>query len=122
MLRPRPALRQMERDPSGGASEPSGHPQEAPPDRPRRDDPLAYLPKPVVSRIPLTTFADDQIFEKDSGYTSVHYVVRHTATTTRDSPWFELQVRTLAQHVWAEIEHLLGYKPEGHVPTTSVGS
>jgi putative GTP pyrophosphokinase len=27
-------------------------------------------------------------------------------------PWFELQVRTLAEDIWAEIEHLLGYKPQ----------
>jgi Uncharacterized protein conserved in bacteria len=29
----------------------------------------------------------------------------------RDRPWFELQVRTLAQELWSELEHHLGYKP-----------
>ena len=27
-------------------------------------------------------------------------------------PWFELQVRTLVEDAWGEIEHVLGYKPE----------
>lgn len=29
----------------------------------------------------------------------------------RKRPWIELQLRTLAEHCWGEIEHVLGYKP-----------
>ena len=51
--------------------------------------------------------------EKESGYSSVHYTVRlrQTSVPKRDRPWFELQVRTLAQELWSEVEHHLGYKP-----------
>jgi putative GTP pyrophosphokinase len=51
--------------------------------------------------------------EKESGYSSVHYTIRlrHTSVPRRERPWFELQVRTLAQELWSEIEHHLGYKP-----------
>jgi|AMFO01.1.fsa_nt_gi Uncharacterized protein conserved in bacteria len=51
--------------------------------------------------------------EKESGYSSVHYIVRlkHSSVPRRDRPWFELQVRTLAQELWSELEHHLGYKP-----------
>ncbi|NOZ79962.1 MAG: hypothetical protein GXP48_12455 [Acidobacteria bacterium] len=51
--------------------------------------------------------------EKESGYSSVHYTIRlrHTSVPRKERPWFELQVRTLAQELWSEIEHHLGYKP-----------
>lgn len=54
------------------------------------------------------------------GYTSLHYicalpedaecpdVLRHL--------WFEVQIRTILMHSWAEIEHDLGYKTEFGVP------
>jgi putative GTP pyrophosphokinase len=79
------------------------------------DPPVAYLPRSLVQRLGLP-FPDDFVTERASGYTSLHYVARFTEPLARKAPWFEIQVRTLAQHVWAEVEHLLGYKPEGHVP------
>lgn len=43
---------------------------------------------------------------KESHYTSVHYVVR----PNRDQPFVcEIQVRTLFEEVWGEIDHLLNY-------------
>src|SRR5205085_1424653 len=51
---------------------------------------------------------------KESGYASIHYLVRlrEPATANGDNPWFELQLRTLCEDLWGEIEHVLGYKPE----------
>jgi putative GTP pyrophosphokinase len=51
--------------------------------------------------------------EKESGYSSVHYVLRlrHSRVPDTDRPWFEVQVRTLAQELWSTMEHHLGYKP-----------
>jgi len=50
---------------------------------------------------------------KASGYTSVHYILRLRESQVPPDcrPWFELQVRTMLEDVWAEVEHLLGYKP-----------
>jgi len=52
--------------------------------------------------------------EKESGYTSVHYtlrLVRSESVPSGESPWFEVQVRTLGQDLWSTMEHHLGYKP-----------
>lgn len=46
------------------------------------------------------------------GYRSLHYIC---ATEGGAAP-FEIQVRTLLQHAWAEIEHDLGYKSAESVP------
>lgn len=45
---------------------------------------------------------------------SVHYILRlkKEVAFASQSPWFELQVRTMTEHTWGEIEHVLGYKPE----------
>lgn len=54
------------------------------------------------------------------GYRSLHYVCR--APHAWDVPaavrgWpFEIQVRSVLQHAWAEVEHDLGYKAEAQVP------
>jgi len=51
--------------------------------------------------------------EKESGYSSVHYVLRlkQSRVPPADRPWFEVQVRTLSQELWSTMEHHLGYKP-----------
>ena len=51
--------------------------------------------------------------EKESGYTSIHYVLRlrDSKIPESDRPWFELQLRTLGQEWWSTMEHHLGYKP-----------
>jgi ppGpp synthetase/RelA/SpoT-type nucleotidyltranferase len=52
---------------------------------------------------------------KPEGYRSVHYVC-----TTSEAPHpdfrFEIQLRTVLQHAWAEVEHDLGYKVDDAVP------
>ena len=58
------------------------------------------------------------------GYMSVHYVVKFSParlalpeyTAFRDLS-AEVQVRSILQHAWAEIEHDLGYKSKQAVPT-----
>jgi len=76
--------------------------------------PVAYLPKDVYDKLGLTM----KRASKPSGYMSIHYVLRlkKSATPEGRRPWFELQVRTLTQDIWAEVEHLLGYKHAGSSP------
>ncbi len=74
------------------------------------DPPVAYLSQELMERFDLKHIHWEQ---KESGYASIHYVVRlrTTAVEPANRPWFELQVRTLVEDVWGEIEHILGYKP-----------
>lgn len=56
---------------------------------------------------------DLETIEKPSSYTSVHYLIRPRA----DSPiCCELQVRTLFEEIWGEVDHQLNYP----VPTESI--
>ena len=57
------------------------------------------------------------------GYCSVHYVVKMSAERLKlreykayDGLKCEIQIRTVLQHAWAEIEHDLGYKSEKAIP------
>lgn len=51
------------------------------------------------------------------GYRSLHYVCAAPDSTAIDPAFrFEIQVRTVLQHAWAEVEHDLGYKTEDTVP------
>ncbi|MBX3210027.1 MAG: hypothetical protein KF764_33665 [Labilithrix sp.] len=49
------------------------------------------------------------------GYRSLHYVCR-IGGDLPESARFEIQVRTVLDHAWAEIEHDLGYKATEAVP------
>ena len=55
------------------------------------------------------------------GYSSLHYVVTLPNKTSIPARLqgipFEIQIRTILQHAWAEIEHDLGYKSEESVPS-----
>ncbi|WP_221089052.1 GTP pyrophosphokinase [Deinococcus aquaedulcis] len=54
------------------------------------------------------------------GYMGVHYVVEVTPQTPDLSAYagykFEVQIRSILQHAWAEIEHDLGYKNREAIP------
>ncbi|WP_186056185.1 GTP pyrophosphokinase [Burkholderia gladioli] len=57
------------------------------------------------------------------GYRSVHYVVAHRRERVKLSEYsrfaglkIEIQIRSILQHAWAEIEHDLGYKSAEDVP------
>ncbi len=67
-----------------------------------------------------------QITDPDRfGYKSLHYVVRLNSArcSLREYKQFasvpaEIQIRSIIQHAWAEIEHDLGYKSEIDIPAT----
>ncbi len=58
--------------------------------------------------------SDVRVESPPSGYASIHYRVRlaEKASGATENPVFEIQVRTLVEDAWAEIEHLIGYKRE----------
>ncbi len=73
--------------------------------------PVAYLPQDSYESLGLKGF---DRFDKTSGYNSLHYIARFRDQSFGEQkcPWFEIQVRTIAEDVWGEIEHVLGYKPD----------
>ena len=74
------------------------------------DPPVAYLSRELWERFGLKNV---RLEKKESGYASIHYVarLRTSVIPLADRPWFEIQVRTLVEDVWGDIEHILGYKP-----------
>lgn len=52
------------------------------------------------------------------GYRSLHYVCKWPDLPNRPVPnaRFEIQIRTVLQHAWAEIEHDIGYKATEEIP------
>jgi ppGpp synthetase/RelA/SpoT-type nucleotidyltranferase len=50
------------------------------------------------------------------GYRSLHYVCSLGGDGLPAEARFEIQVRTVVQHAWAEVEHDLGYKSHDAVP------
>jgi len=76
--------------------------------------PKAYMNPELMNRFGLSHIGHT---EKESGYASLHYIVRLNRKRGRSEddfpqPWFEIQVRTLAQELWSEMEHILAYKSE----------
>ncbi len=71
--------------------------------------PFAYLGQDIYDNLGLTM----ERRQKASGYASIHYVLRlkKSVLPEEDRPWFELQLRTVTEDTWAEVEHVLGYKP-----------
>ncbi|MCR5356651.1 MAG: hypothetical protein K6E63_04525 [Lachnospiraceae bacterium] len=59
-----------------------------------------------------------KMIEADAfGYLSLHYICAlPEAEGDLSDLWFEVQIRTILQHSWAEIEHDLGYKAAIEVP------
>lgn len=54
---------------------------------------------------------------KTFGYLSLHYICALPEEDGEFSDlWFEIQIKTLLQHCWAQIEHDLGYKTDVEVP------
>lgn len=74
--------------------------------------PRLYLQEDSVHRLGFKLDDFEYKGPKDSGYASIHYFVRLKDPVAHENPWFELQVRTMLEEVWAEIEHQLGYKQQ----------
>ena len=60
------------------------------------------------------------------GYLSLHYLASLKGPRTKLVEYkkykdvkIEIQIRSILQHTWAEIEHDLGYKAEGAIPATA---
>ncbi|MDX2469217.1 MAG: hypothetical protein QNL04_01435 [SAR324 cluster bacterium] len=73
--------------------------------------PEAYMSLDFATRYGLTNLRQET---KESGYSSVHYTIRlkNNGPSEGENPYFEIQVRTMAQELWSELEHVLAYKPE----------
>jgi len=73
--------------------------------------PEAYLSPDQLKRIGLTHIEQKN---KESGYSSIHYTVKlkNSSLPPEKRPYYEIQVRTMAQELWSELEHTLAYKPE----------
>lgn len=67
---------------------------------------------------------DKRVMDPDRfGYSSLHYVVEFNTERLKLIEYkdfrgikFEIQIRSILQHAWAEIEHDLGYKSKIEVP------
>lgn len=67
--------------------------------------------------------------EDQFGYASIHYII---SSRDNEQSWgylenkenllAEIQVRTLAQHIWAETSHLTQYKNKGTLPKSTLRS
>lgn len=64
-----------------------------------------------------------QIDSDRFGYLSLHFIAQVKAERLQFAEYaglsgvtFEIQVRSILQHAWAEIEHDLGYKSQGDIP------
>ncbi len=79
--------------------------------------PEAFMNADTLKRLGLAHFESES---KESGYSSIHYTLKlkSSALKKEERPFFEIQVRTLAQELWCELEHVLCYKPE-HRPSLS---
>jgi ppGpp synthetase/RelA/SpoT-type nucleotidyltranferase len=71
-----------------------------------------------------TDMAAELMDEGKFGYQSIHFLVRMHPNRTRLAEYqrhegltFEIQVRTLLQHAWAEMEHDIQYKSATVIPT-----
>ena len=76
--------------------------------------PEAYFDADILGRLGLLHIEQKY---KESGYSSIHYTVRlrDSSIPEQKRPYFEIQVRTLAQDLWCELEHVLSYKSENRI-------
>lgn len=122
-------------------------PQDEDPEKPRYPDPLreitdktgirviTFLPRDVELACQIISGEFDVIEKTDKaaalidegkfGYQSIHFLARLSSSRTALSEYnrfsaitFEIQVRTILQHAWAEMEHDIQYKSSYTIPKT----
>lgn len=80
-------------------------------------DKVAKVVKRLFNIDPINSVDRIDFLDTDRfGYRSLHYVV----TLRNHSLKFEVQIRTILQHAWAELSHRLGYKTELEIPKASL--
>jgi ppGpp synthetase/RelA/SpoT-type nucleotidyltranferase len=74
------------------------------------EDSKGELYKKTIENIIIEKLKDIKIedYTRDSGYKSIHYIIEHQIANKNIS--IEIQLRTLLQDVWGELEHALSYK------------
>jgi len=87
------------------------------------EDRIEHVARAIEQAFPVDfDHSADKLSVKDHqrfGYRSLHYVCRLPDATETGLPpefRFEIQLRTVLQHAWAEVEHDLGYKSPDVVP------
>ncbi len=124
----------------------SAIPSEADPEKPKYSDPLKQITDlagvRVITHFPSTLVDIDRLLsdefdilersdkgielieDEKFGYQSIHYLVRIKADRARLAEYerfagatTEIQVRTILQHAWAEIEHDIQYKSANTIPS-----
>jgi putative GTP pyrophosphokinase len=124
----------------------AAEPSEADPAKPKYPNPLEQITDlagvRVITYFPSTLANIDQILKEEFivversdkgaeliederfGYQSIHYLVQLSAVRARLPEYGpfahsigEIQVRTILQHAWAEIEHDIQYKSASVIPT-----
>lgn len=73
--------------------------------------PEAYVARGLVAPLDLSGF---EVLGKESGYVSLHYTMRlqQHLLENLEPIRCEIQVRTLIEDAWAQVEHMWGYKPD----------
>jgi len=77
--------------------------------------------------VDLENSVDKRLIAADKfGYRSLHFVVSYSPSRLKLSEYsifknlkFEIQIRSILQHSWAEIEHDIGYKGENEIPDSA---
>lgn len=78
------------------------------------ENPIAYSWDPESQRFFEALKLDVKI--KESYYTSIHYVVR---PANDNNVKCEIQVRTLFEEIWGEIDHTINYPNQSSAPATT---
>ena len=81
-------------------------------------DSLHFVIEKSLKDIEIVSLKDYIKEPKPSGYRSLHIIAKYNVETLegQQSIYIEFQIRTLAMHLWASIEHSLKYKYYRNIP------
>ncbi|GAA4279310.1 GTP pyrophosphokinase [Aquimarina mytili] len=93
------------------------------------EDDIEFIEKIITSEfeIDIKNSIDKRNLEVDKfGYRSVHFIASLSKERLKLTEYkkyknlkFEIQIRSILQHSWAEIEHDIGYKGENEIPKSA---